>query len=110
MTRRHRTRRIICYSVCSRQRSLPPAGSWLACVERSHAQSHAYEIESLELQYLATKAPEQRKQFVNELKALAKGSSPADAGALNASVSAMLPARTPLKQAEDLAGDRGRQS
>jgi transglutaminase-like putative cysteine protease len=63
---------------------------------------HAGEFESVELQYLASGNPEQRRQLVNELKALAKGSSADDAVALNAAVSAMLPAVDSTQEAEVL--------
>jgi transglutaminase-like putative cysteine protease len=66
------------------------------------APSHSHEIESLKVQYLATKNPEQRKQFVSELKALAKNSSAGDAGAMNAAVSAMLEAADSAGDAEEL--------
>jgi transglutaminase-like putative cysteine protease len=59
-------------------------------------------IESVELQYLATKNPDQRKQAISELKALSKNSPAADAGALNAAVSAMLPAADSVEEAEAL--------
>jgi transglutaminase-like putative cysteine protease len=73
-----------------------------AAVLAAQAQSHADGIESLELQYLAAKNPEQRKQFVDELKTLAKSRPAADAGALNAAVSAMLPAADSTWEAEEL--------
>jgi hypothetical protein len=68
----------------------------------AEAPSHAHEFESLELQYLDAKNPELRKQFVGELKSLAKRSSIEDAGALNAAVSAMLPAAGSAWEAEEL--------
>ena len=64
--------------------------------------SHAHEIESLELQYLTSTSREQRKYFVSELKTLAKSLSAEDAGALNVSVSAMLPAADSAEEAEIL--------
>ncbi len=74
----------------------------LAAVLIAQAQSHSHDIESLERQYLATNNPEQRKQLVGELKALAKSSPAEDAGALNAAVSAMLPAADSPGEAEEL--------
>jgi cellulose synthase operon protein C len=68
----------------------------------AEAPSHSHEFKSLELQYLATNNPEQRKQFVGELKAVAKNSPAADAGALNATVSAMLEAADSAWEAEEL--------
>jgi transglutaminase-like putative cysteine protease len=77
----------------------------------AQGQSHSHEIESLELQYLAAKGPEQRKLFVNELKTLSdQKSSPGsvvrssgeDAAALNTAVSAMLPAADSVEEAEEL--------
>jgi transglutaminase-like putative cysteine protease len=66
------------------------------------AQSHTHEYESLESQYLASENPEQRKQLVSELKSLAKGSSAEEAIAINAAVSAMLPAADSTQEAEVL--------
>jgi transglutaminase-like putative cysteine protease len=61
----------------------------------------AQDFESLALQFLASKNPEQRKQYVSELKSLAESSS-ADAAAINAAVAAMLPAADSAPQAEVL--------
>ena len=66
------------------------------------APSRIHHFESLESQFLASKSPEQRKQLVNELKSLAKGSSAEEAVALNAAVSAMLPAADSAQEAEVL--------
>jgi len=65
-------------------------------------RSHVHDIERIELQYLASKTPEQRKQYVSELKALARDTSVADAGVLNVSVSAMLPTADTAEEAEVL--------
>ena len=65
------------------------------------APNHAAQIASLQTQYLAAGTPEQRKQFVAELKALGRNSD-VDAGALNAAVAAMLPAATSTWEAEEL--------
>jgi transglutaminase-like putative cysteine protease len=73
-----------------------------AAVFAAQAQSHSREIESLELQYLATRNPEQRKHFVSELKVLTKNSSEEDAGALSAALTTMLPAADSVVQAEAL--------
>jgi transglutaminase-like putative cysteine protease len=84
---------------------LLPAAAFAAPAQSSPqeiAGSQMLEIENLELQYLATKNPDQRKQAVNELKALVKNSSGTDAGALNAAVSAMLPAADSVEEAETL--------
>ena len=66
------------------------------------SQSPVGGIESLELQYLSSKDPEQRRQALSELKALAKNSAGSDAGALNRAVSAMLPAADSVEAAEAL--------
>jgi cellulose synthase operon protein C len=66
------------------------------------AQSHSHEIEGLELQYLATKNPKQRKHAIRELKALTKNIAGEDAGTLNQAVSAMLPAADSIEEAEAL--------
>lgn len=66
------------------------------------AGSHVLEIQSLELQYLTTKNPDQRKHAVSELNALMKSSPGADPGALNAAVSAMLPVADSEAEAEAL--------
>jgi cellulose synthase operon protein C len=66
------------------------------------AQTDGHDFESLELAFLASKNPEQRKQFVSELKALAKSSTAEDAAALSAAVSAMLPAADSAQQVEVL--------
>jgi transglutaminase-like putative cysteine protease len=68
----------------------------------AQAQSHTHEIETLQSQYLATDDPEQRKQLVNALKALAKACQSEDAGALNAAVSTMLPATDSTWEAGEL--------
>ena len=83
---------------------LPSAALAAPAPNGSHeiAGSHGLEIQSLELQYLATKDPDQRKQAIHELKALMKSSPGADAGALNAAVSAMLPAADSEAEAEAL--------
>jgi cellulose synthase operon protein C len=73
-----------------------------AAVLAAQAPRHSDEIKSLELQYLAADNPEQRKQFLGQLKALAKSSPTADAGVLNAAVSAMLPAADSTWEAEEL--------
>jgi transglutaminase-like putative cysteine protease len=73
-----------------------------AAVLASSAQSHSDQIASVQQQYLAAKNSEQRKQFVGELKALTKDPSAADAVALNAAVSAMLPAADSTWEAEQL--------
>jgi transglutaminase-like putative cysteine protease len=65
------------------------------------APNHADAIASLQSQYLAAGTPEQRKQFVGELKALGRNSD-IDAGALNSAVAAMLPAATSTWEAEEL--------
>jgi transglutaminase-like putative cysteine protease len=70
-----------------------------ALAARSH---HSDDFESLERQYLASNNPEQRKQLVSELKALAKSSSADDAPALNTAISAMLPEADSTQQAEVL--------
>jgi hypothetical protein len=64
--------------------------------------SQAAQIESLQSQYLAATSPEQRKQFIGELKAIEKNSPTADAGALNAAVATMLPAAASTWEAEEL--------
>ena len=56
----------------------------------AQAQSHSHEIEGLELRYLATKNPKQRKHAIRELKALTKNIAGEDAGALNQAMSVML--------------------
>ena len=66
------------------------------------AANHSRRIESLELQYLATKNPDQRKHLISDLKALTKNNSASNAGALNAAVSAMLPAADSVEEAEAL--------
>jgi transglutaminase-like putative cysteine protease len=68
----------------------------------AQAQSHAHEIETLQTQYLATDDPEQRKQLVSALKALAKTCHTEDAGALNEAVSTMLPATDSTWEAGEL--------
>ncbi len=68
--------------------------------ESAVANSGAHDFESLSLQFLASRNPEQRKQFVSELKALAADGTDNDAAALNAAVSAMLPASDSPQQAE----------
>ena len=65
------------------------------------APNHATQIASLQSQYLAAETPEQRKQFVGELKALGRNSD-VDAAALNAAVATMLPAATSTWEAEEL--------
>lgn len=84
---------------------LLPASAFAAAAQsrpQEIAGSQSREIENLGLQYLATKNPDQRKQAVHDLKALAKNSPGADAGALNAAVSAMLPAADTVEEAETL--------
>jgi transglutaminase-like putative cysteine protease len=68
----------------------------------AQAQNNSREIERLELQYLTTRSAEQREDFVRDLRALAKRSKAADAGALNAAVSAMLTAANSAREAEEL--------
>jgi transglutaminase-like putative cysteine protease len=74
---------------------------WPAAALAAHAH-RADQYEILESQYLASSNSEQRKQLVSELKSLAKGSSAEDAVALNAAVSAMLPAADTAQEAEVL--------
>ncbi len=98
MTRRHVLAGLLL--IC-----LSPAAGFAAeavVASREISQSHAVEIEGVELQYLASQTPEQRKHFVSELKALAKNIPAEDAGALNASVSAMLPTADSPEEAEAL--------
>ena len=66
------------------------------------AQSYSHELENLELQFLATNNPEQRKHVVSELKALTKNSPGEDGSALTATVSAMLPSADSVEEAEAL--------
>jgi len=66
------------------------------------AASQSPEIKSLELQYLASTNPEQREQLMSALKTLVKSSTADNAGALNAAVSAMLPAANSPAEAEAL--------
>jgi transglutaminase-like putative cysteine protease len=68
----------------------------------AQAQSHSHEIETLQAQYLATDDPEQRKQLVSALKALAKTCQTEDADALNEAVSTMLPATDSTWEAGEL--------
>ena len=65
------------------------------------APNHTDEIASLQSNYLAAGTPEQRKQFVSELKALGKNSD-VDVAALNSAVAAMLPAAGSTWEAEEL--------
>ncbi len=65
------------------------------------APNHASQLSSLQSQYLAAGTPEQRREFVGELKALGRNSD-IDAGALNAAVAAMLPAAASTWEAEEL--------
>ncbi len=74
---------------------------WPAAALAAHPH-RAAQYESLESQYLASSNSEQRKQLVSELKSLSKGSSAEDAVALNAAVSAMLPAADTAQEAEAL--------
>jgi uncharacterized protein DUF3857/transglutaminase superfamily protein len=90
LTRSHVLAGILCFS-------LMPAAA-LA----TQAQSHSHEIEVLESQYLTTQDPGQRKQLVSALKTLARNCQAGDAGALNAAVSAMLPATESTWEAEEL--------
>jgi transglutaminase-like putative cysteine protease len=85
--------------------SFLPAVVWAAPPESGSAEvarSQVGGIESLELQYLSSKNPEQRRQAVSELKALAKDSAASEGGALNRAVSAMLPAADSVEEAEAL--------
>jgi len=68
----------------------------------AQAQSHSHEFETLQSQYLATNDPEQHRQLVSALKALARNCRPEDAGALNAAVSTMLPATDSTWEAGEL--------
>jgi len=82
--------------------------------ENSPARSH--EIENLASQYLTSKSPEQRQHIVEDLKSLAAargpagnnlrnssaGNTAADADALSAAISAMLPEADSEKEAEEL--------
>ena len=68
----------------------------------AETQSHSPELETLELQYLATNNPAQRKHVVSELKTLTKKSPEEDGRALNAAVSAMLPEAESIAEAEAL--------
>jgi transglutaminase-like putative cysteine protease len=67
---------------------------------RANASDRSHQIESLELQFLATRDPEQRKHFIGKLKAISHSTD--DAATLNAAVSAMLPATDSTAQAEEL--------
>ncbi len=108
MTRRHALAGLLLFSLWSAAAfaaGAPDASSQIAqspVTQSPVAQPDAHDFESLELQFLASQNPEQRKQFVSELKTLAKSSTAEDAAALNAAVSAMLPASDSAPQAEVL--------
>ena len=99
MTRRHVLAGVLLFSALLPSAALAapaPSGS------QEIAGSHGLEIQYSELQYLATKNPDQRKQAIHQLKVLLKSSPGADAGALNAAVSAMLPAADSEAEADAL--------
>jgi cellulose synthase operon protein C len=83
--------------------SFAPGAFFAAAAQSSsHAAetAHAHEIETIKLQFLATSDAGERKHLLSELKSA--GRSPADAAALNAAISAMLPAAGSVAQAETL--------
>jgi transglutaminase-like putative cysteine protease len=67
---------------------------------RASAPDHTQQIEGLQRQFLAATDPALRNHLLAELKSA--GRHPADAAALNAAVSAMLPAASSIDQAEQL--------
>jgi transglutaminase-like putative cysteine protease len=67
---------------------------------RASAPSHSQQIESLQRRFLAATDPALRNRLLAELKSASH--QPADAPALNAALSAMLPAASSLDQAEQL--------
>jgi transglutaminase-like putative cysteine protease len=83
--------------------SLAPGALLAASAQSSSsppAPDHSRQIESLQRQFLATTDASQRNHLLGELKSAAR--QPADAAALNAAVTAMLPAATSVAQASQL--------